>query len=206
MKGPREGSRKAEVYAVFHAEGLDAAIKKAKTLDLKEGTVKSWAGQWGGKPKADLAPDTRKGPRQRVAIPADQEAGTERPKEGAGEFLPFFKHASRNTAQRALLDIVRRSGTKEAAFHIIEQGGRFAVVPAHYKSGGPIPQFEAGDIVFDTIIPDQKGKVVKAGPEVCEVKGPNGVRNIPNYYLFKFAKEKEEKKAEKPVKAKRVRA
>jgi hypothetical protein len=38
-KAPREGSRKAEVYAVFHDKGLEAAVKHAVSLGLKAGTV-----------------------------------------------------------------------------------------------------------------------------------------------------------------------
>jgi hypothetical protein len=45
-KPPREGSRKAEVYAVFFAEGFDAAREKAAALELAPSTVKSWASTW----------------------------------------------------------------------------------------------------------------------------------------------------------------
>jgi Superinfection exclusion gene product 17 len=34
------------VYVAFHSDGLEAAMKVAEKLELKEGTVRSWAGQW----------------------------------------------------------------------------------------------------------------------------------------------------------------
>jgi hypothetical protein len=204
MKAPVAGSRKAQVYDVFHDKGLDAAIKKALSLGLKEGTVRSWAGGWSKAPRTEHSTDNRP---QRGGAPIARKAKA--PDKGPAEFSPHFQHKSKGDAAKHILNIVRRSGCAEAAYHIIEQDGRFAVAPAHYKPGGPIPQFKDGDIVFDTIIPNQKGKVVKAGPEVCEVKGPDGIRAIPNYYLYKFVDESKPKreriKDEPPAKKKIAR-
>jgi hypothetical protein len=45
-KRPREGSRKAKVYDLYHEETKDAAIAYGLTLGLKESTIRSWIGTW----------------------------------------------------------------------------------------------------------------------------------------------------------------
>jgi transposase len=46
-KRPREGSRKAKVYDLYHHEGTkEAAIAYGLTLGLKESTIRSWIGTW----------------------------------------------------------------------------------------------------------------------------------------------------------------
>lgn len=61
---PREGSKKANVYAFFQQNTPDDTVAFGVGLGLKLGTVKSWIGAWGkGGTKAE-APDKVKGPRQ----------------------------------------------------------------------------------------------------------------------------------------------
>lgn len=189
MKAPKEGSRKAAVYAVFHEQGLEAAIKHGVGLELKAGTIKSWAGGWGGKPRAAPA-----------QAPAG--GGTQRAAANAGEWALHFKHASRAAAERHMMDIVRRNRMDVKAFHIIEYDGRFAVAAAHIQNPNGPPQFDKGDTVFDTTIPNKVGKVVGPGAEVSDVKYEEGVRSVPNYYLHKFDGPTPD---DKPAKKKRVR-
>jgi hypothetical protein len=48
-----EGSRKGRVHALYDAEGPEAAWTHGLKLKLKEGTLRTWFGQWGrAKPKA----------------------------------------------------------------------------------------------------------------------------------------------------------
>lgn len=206
MKAPREGSRKADVFAIYKKSGFDAAVKKAVELGLKAHTVKAWTSAWKG-----LGPDPVVKTERKPRVKAQGNGAPKRtPKEpgnrGKGSvaettwvFTPHFRHSSHSAAMRHVQAIMRRAGTGEGAYHIIEDQGHFAVVPISYKPGGPIPQFSDGDVVYDVIIPNRKGKVVKAGPEVCEVKYPEGNRYIPNYYLHVFKDDK------KPAKRARVR-
>lgn len=189
VKAPKEGSRKAAVYAVFHEKGLEAAIAHGVGLGLKAGTIKSWAGGWSGKPRA--APSQ-----------APAEGGTGRPAANAGQYAPHFKHTSRSAAERHMMAIVRRNAMHQSAFHIIEFDGRFAVAPAQYQPQGRPPQFEKGDVVFDTTIPNKVGTIDKAGVEVSDVKYPEGVRSISNFYLHKFDGPDPN---DKPAKRKRVK-
>jgi len=171
------GSRKAEVYETFHKDGLDAAMKKGNKLGLKAGTVKSWCSGWQGHERA--APRTTRATHKVETKPVTR----------SNEFEPWFKHSSRQEAERHRDAICNRSGCHKKAFHIIEENGRFAVAPAHVK-GGPIPTFEKGDIVFDTTMPDRRGKVIAAGPEQTEVRyADKSTAIVPNYYLHKFEKE-----------------
>ncbi|RWD51236.1 MAG: hypothetical protein EOS25_13910 [Mesorhizobium sp.] len=44
--GIRAGSRKEQVAIALDAAGREAAIRKAESLGIKPGTVKSWIGTW----------------------------------------------------------------------------------------------------------------------------------------------------------------
>lgn len=200
-KAPREGSRKAEVYAVFHDKGLEAAIEKAVALGLKAGTVKSWAGGWAGSTKQAPSPDTRKGPR------TPKEAvvkGTEHPH---GAFSPHFRHGTHAAAQRDVLTIARRSGVDNRAYHVLEQDGKFAVAPVHYKPTAAPPTFKKGDTVHDLFIPNNRGVIIEAGPEVSvvRVKGKPD-QAVSNYYLYKFDDTTTTRPRELPTKAKKPKA
>jgi hypothetical protein len=54
-KPPQEGSRKRMVYEALLKGGEAAALKKAATLDLKEGTARSWFGAWARQAAAERA-------------------------------------------------------------------------------------------------------------------------------------------------------
>ena len=56
-KGHVEGSRKGKVHELFDKQGPEAAWTLGLKLKLKEGTLRTWFGQWGraeekAKPKA----------------------------------------------------------------------------------------------------------------------------------------------------------
>lgn len=205
MKAPREGSRKASVYDVFHDKGDAAALKAGVKLGLAPGTIKSWCKGWAGHAKQAHAADTRKGPKGPRAASPDK---VSTPKaEVRAAYDPRFDYTSRADAVKALMNTVRRMHCMEQAFHVIEENERFAVVPAHYKPEGKPPQFEKGDTVFDTIIPNSRGVVKEAGPYQCAVEYAAGYHAgreqiVPNVYLVKMEPVKAEPKA-KP-KAKRA--
>lgn len=203
----KQGSRKAQVFDVYQSKGLDAAIEFAVSLGLKAGSVKSWAAAWRRLP-------SNKG-RQAASVTAkpvkgvpEQKAPHDAPDSG---YSPDFRYAHRGDAVRRLMSIARRPGCDQRAFHVVEERGKFAVVPASYRPEGPIPQFERGDHVMDTVIPNSRARVIAAGPEQCEIEYFDGIgstmykgpANIPNVYLFKVAKtEPKVRKAIKPSKSK----
>ena len=45
-KRPRDGSRKAKVYDLYHAETKKAAITFGLSLDLKENSIRRWISTW----------------------------------------------------------------------------------------------------------------------------------------------------------------
>lgn len=180
MKPPKAGSRKAVVYDVFNASGLEAAIKKAVELGLAAGTTKSWASAWARGGSGNSTAPGREAPMR--------QSKSRTPDNGIR-----FDHVTRGAAVQHLHGIMRRSGVSQAAFHILEQEGKFAVVPAHQVPNVKIPQFEDGDWVCDTIIPDTLGRIVAAGPQQCEVRyekpRPGYMTNttyVPNVYLVKM--------------------
>ena len=122
-------------------------------------------------------------------------------KAARGEYEPHFKHGSKDAARSALLAIVRRNGMTDACFHILNEGGKFAVVPAHVRPAGKPPQFEKGDIVMDTTIADSRAKVLEAGPEASHIEYLTERKYAPkdptvsNYYLHKIATAKTAKAA-----------
>lgn len=189
MKSPfKEGSRKAEVHQVFldtggGDDGLKAAQKRAKKLGLADGTLKSWAGGW-LKGLAKAAKPDKVVTRERLTTPDDD---------------VHFKHDSIIKANRDLEAICKRCGLRPHAFHILEQEGMYAVVPATTKPNGPPPQFVKGDTVYDGYVVNSKAKVLEAGPEQCviryateAVKGLSRPREcaVPNRYLIKIEEPK----------------
>lgn len=165
----KTGSRKAAVYDVFLKEGggekgLAAATKLAKKEGLAPGTVKSWASGW---LKGQTKPKAKEG-----AGPAKEgKAPTLKAiSKSDNEYHPLFKYSSRERADREHEALCTRAGLRPHAFHVIENDGRFAVAPAHYKPGGPPPKFEVGDIVYDALIANSKAKVISAGSEQCVVR------------------------------------
>jgi hypothetical protein len=45
-KRPREGSRKAKVYDLYHETTKEAAITYGLSLGLKESSIRSWITTW----------------------------------------------------------------------------------------------------------------------------------------------------------------
>lgn len=177
----KEGSRKREIYQVFldnggGETGLKKAGARAKKLGIKDGTVRSWSGGW---LKGELKPAKK----EKEAAPVNKR----------DEFHPSFKFASREKADREHELLCTRTGLRPHAFHVIEDDGRFAVVPAQYKPNGPVPTFAKGDIVYDAFIANTKAKVIEPGPEQTLIryvkdrgKGPRE-ECVINRFLVKVA-------------------
>jgi hypothetical protein len=183
----KEGSGKRVIYDVFMTagggkEGLAAAMKAAKENEVKEGTIKSWSSMWlrgMTKPGTSVKPKADKPKGDNVSLKN-------------GEFHPLFKHTTREKADKEHEALCERNGIRPHAFHVIEDKGRFAVVPANYKPGGPVPTFKVGDIVYDALIANSKAKVIEAGPEQSMVRyaeeRPNRPREecVINRFLVKL--------------------
>lgn len=190
MSNPyKEGSRKAEIYDVFTEsgggeKGLKAAHKRAVKLGIKPGTVKSWSGGW---LKGQLKPAKK----EKVAKADADNVRLDK----NGSFHPLFKYTTRSRADAEHEALCNRNGIRPHAFHVIENDGRFAVVPANYQPGGPVPTFEVGDIVYDALITNSKAKVISAGSEQCVVRyvkeRPTGPREdcVINRFLVKLPDE-----------------
>lgn len=153
----KEGSRKRQIYDVFldsedSTVGLKKAYALADKLGIKEGTVKSWSGGW-------LKGETKPKPKDPGDKPAKSEVVHEK------GFHPEFKYTSRARADQRHESLCTSSGLRPHAFHVLEEDGRFAVVPANFKPPGPVPTFEKGDVVYDAFIANTKAKVLEAGPE-----------------------------------------
>lgn len=190
----KAGSRKAEIYDVFRSaktpeEGLKAAYKEASRKGaklIKEGTVKSWAGSWA---KGTLpTPKGKAVKRERMTASA-----------GTPNDDIWFRHDSLFKANKDLTGICERAGLRPHAFHIIENDGKFAVVPISTRNDKPIPQFEKGDVVYDCYSSTSKARIIQAGPEQSMIrydkestaKGMTRPREcaIPNRYLIKLPDE-----------------
>lgn len=192
MSNPyKEGSRKREIYQIFldaggGEKGLAAAHKHAakKSVGIKAGTVKSWSSMW---LKGAVKPGSTK-------AKADKPTKVERAEPVKG-FHPEFKYTSRQRADKAHEALCTSAGLRAHAFHVIEDDGRFAVVPATYKPGGPMPSFNVGDVVYDALIVNSKAKVIEAGPEQSIIRyvkeRPKGPREecVINRYLVKLPDE-----------------
>lgn len=163
----KAGSRKAKIYDAFKAAkdpeaGIKAANKMAQEQGIKTGTVKSWLGSWAKGTLPVKAPKEKREKREKkekvgkVSKPDSSDA--------------HFRYLSRYHAESNLKDIAERSGLRPHAFHILENEGKFAVVPITYRPIGPVPQFEKGDVVFDVFIANSKAKVINPGPEQTEVR------------------------------------
>jgi hypothetical protein len=158
----------------FMESGTEAAGALGKELGIPKGKLERWLKEFEGKAVKTAKP-----------AKSETETATRRP------HSPYFEHETREDAERHRANICKRAGMRPDAFHIFEQDGRFCVMPAHTKKDPP-PQFEDGDWVMDTVIPDTLGRIVKAGPYQSEVryeKKRNGYvdRNIciSNSYLYK---------------------
>lgn len=195
----KEGSRKAEIYNVFMEagggeDGLKAARKEASAKGkklIKEGTIKSWSSMW---LKGTTKPEAKAlDPNKPKPAPVVHDKG----------FHPDFKYTTRAQADRHHEALCERAGLRPHAFHVIENEGMFAVAPANYKPGGPVPTFKPGDIVYDALIANTKAKVIEAGPEQTLIRydkdRPNRPREecVINRFLVKLPEREEKKKKER---------
>jgi hypothetical protein len=78
-----EGSREGKVHELFNKQGAEAAWTLGLKLKLKEGTLRSWFGQWRradekAKPKAKPAPKSK--PAKAVPVHWKSSPGTKVPK------------------------------------------------------------------------------------------------------------------------------
>lgn len=185
MKPPKEGSRKADVFALMNAKGFEAGLAKGLALGLQESTIRSWAPTWG------ITPPPKGGG---IARPPRKEAQAARPApepRAPSEWSPFFKYATRAAAERALDGICKRAGCAPRAYNVLEEDGRYAVAPAHYKPAGPAPTFKVGDYVSSAITPNVVSRVLVTGQLTCTIKGPDDPEDgivVSSYYLASVSK------------------
>ena len=212
---PKEGSRKRTIFDIFtkKAGTYEQALAKGLELGVKEGTVRSWCRTW-DKKKVPETPKKERAPKGAPPAKGKQtrERLSEAPKRAEGppaQFLPHFKHGTRDAAVAHIAAISKRNGLRADAFHVLEEQGKFAVVPAHHKPPAPPPLFKKGDVVFDAYIPNGMATVTGPGPEQTEIKfkhpRPSGQTTdcVSNYYLHKLTPE-EIKAQPKPTKIKRA--
>lgn len=108
-------------------------------------------------------------------------------------YHPNFCFSSRTQAERDLSYRVRTKFMDPRVHVIVEEAGKFALVPRHaaHEFGIKIEveSFANRDRVFWIVQTTRHGTITKAGPEVCEVKWDDGrVSNEANYYIGKLAK------------------
>jgi hypothetical protein len=107
-----------------------------------------------------------------------------------------FKYASREDAKKVMLAKVRQNKMTEAAFHVLSENGKFAIVPAHIRPLGKPAPLSTGDIVMDTTIADSRAEVIEGGKEQSTIRflsdrhyGSKEM-NVSNYYLHKIGDKK----------------
>lgn len=186
MQRPKDGSRKAQIFDAFMANGMKAAEKLATKLDIKSSTLKSWTSEWArrsGETVTNVPPAIK-----RERLP-DEPDTAEKP----GEFDPHFRFKSQEAAERQLLAICKRNGMRPKALTVLENDGRFAIAPVHTVKNRPYPQFKKGDVVYGLFMVDSKAKVTGPGPEQTMIryvkestaKARPREECVPNYYLWK---------------------
>ncbi len=182
MKEPKAGSRKADVFKAMKSGGYSAGLAKGIELGLQETTVRSWAPAWGVQaPRKEGAP---KGERKVPSAPRTAPAIV-----GPRTFSPFYKYPSEGAATRAVGALCKRAGCEPGAYHIIEQGGLFAIAPVHYQPKGPAPAFKVGDYVTDVITPGVVSRVIVTGQLTCTIASADDAeRVVSSYYLRKATK------------------
>jgi hypothetical protein len=181
------------VRLAIEAGGPDAGMKKGLALGLPPSQVKAYV--------KELIVLIERAKRK--------EAGLEPlviPKEKSGVFEPHFNYPTREAAQKAALAKARHIGAQAACFHILAEGGKFAIAPVSYRNPAAPPEFKKGDTVMDTVIADSRGTIIEAGPQQSVVRYDNEKRSdqtISNYFLYKVAaKEAPTKKPAKKGKTK----
>lgn len=177
-----------QVRLAIEKGGPDLGMKHGLHLGLPESQVRAYVKELVGIIAAQAA---KKG-----SGPQTAPAAKARP---VAAYEPDWRFADRDAATRHMLAVVRRNHMTEMCFHILEEGGRFALVPISFKPEGPPPQFEEGDIVMDTTIADSRAEIIGAGPWQSMVKyydsrgaRPAGAEQcIQNYYLHKIGSRKD---------------
>lgn len=166
------------VRLAIEAEGPEAGLAHGLALGLPLSQVKAYVKEL----VAIIEKAKNKPPKGEKKVTVAERAPYE----------PQFRFESREKAWSHAVSQARRCGFSEANFHILEEGGKFAVAPISYKPPGEVPTFEKGDTVMDTIIKDSRAKVIEAGPEVCVVEYESKKlyttpQTIPNVYLYKVS-------------------
>lgn len=109
-------------------------------------------------------------------------------KRATGEALLHFRFNTYEAAAKQANIQARRCGMSTLAFHILSEGGKFAIAPAHVRPKSAPPQFKKGDEVYDLIIHDSRGRIKEAGPEqslVSYYHKQRGEQIVPNCYLLR---------------------
>lgn len=190
MKPPKEGSSKRKVWDVFTDKGADAAMKMQGKVPVGDSTVRSWIAEWsraaGGAPPAAPKKGGKTSQVKREKLPAPAPKG----------FDPWYKYTSRTNADLGIVGICKRNGMDLRAYHVLEQDGKFAIVPRHHKpADGTIPQFKKGETVYIMGMSNSKATVQEPGPEATIIKylGPpmKGLSRpdtecVSNVYILKF--------------------
>jgi transposase-like protein len=186
MLRPRDGSRKAQIFDAFMGKGgLKEAQKLATKLDIKDSTLRSWVALWDRGKGEEITSAPVK--RERM----EQEAPVVREKLKPGEFDPHFRFKTREAAERQLISQAKSCGVRAKTLSVLENDGRFAIVPA-WRKGMPIPQFKKGEFVYGMFMVDSKAKIVTPGPEQSVIryvkesssKARPKEECVPNYYLW----------------------
>ena len=179
------------VRCALEAEGEVAAISHGLHIGLPRAQAKAYV-----KELLILIPKEKETAAAKAAGKKPERVVVKREK--LNDWEPHFRFPSRSAAERAAHQIARRNGIAQANFHILEENGKFAIAPIHYKPKHAPPVLQEGDEVMDTIIPNSRGIVVGAGPEVSTVRyhDDGAERHIPNYYLYRMADLTKDQKAE----------
>jgi hypothetical protein len=131
MTRPKDGSRKASVYDAFHSGGYDEALRTAERLEIKEGTVRSWAGTWAKESGQKL-------PTRGSKVPATQEVpAPKRKAKHPGKTRVYFNTDS------TLVGTLLQQGPQQSVISWDGQSSSDGAQPNHYLciegSGEPIP-------------------------------------------------------------------
>lgn len=188
---PKDGSRKADVYDVYYADGYAAALKKADDLGLGPTTAKSWIYVWaklspvGERPpeRERKAPSAPKAPREKIAKKDEKPPAVMTLKD-----FPAFP--SERKARIWADHRTASTGMDKRAMIPHEIDGQWHVIPLHMGPGIPMTTFKEGDHVTNLGIRNSRAVIIGAGPEqsiiryVKDVPGRHREPCISNRYLM----------------------
>lgn len=187
MKKYRMDTPKGQVQCAFDTKGEDEALAIAKQHKISEARMRRWFKQWAAAPVVE----TRRA-----------EARKEVEKSSSG-FVPDYRYSSEAAARASAEGRVKINGIDPAVFLCKEKDGKWALIPRNLAQEFGLPKYIAPEFVngerVESVAPIGKfGRVMKAGPEVCEIKWEDGrEENVSTDFLRKT-----EQKA--PAKAPRV--